>query len=150
MENCRNSKSPITFYGSGAYALLCFGKSARKSFSSKTAANVLAGKFRGPTEVRVAAKRLTKYGLFEEVAHNTWIITKLGDDYIYEVADNFRNLRARKLGRTYVETKMKEMRLRVSSSVDDFMDDEILEEIYIKTIDATRKKSEKERRKRKP
>jgi hypothetical protein len=143
MENCRNSKSPITFYGSGAYALLCFGKSARNAFSSKTAANVLAGKFRGPSDVRIAAKRLAEYGLLNEVSHNMWILTQLGDDSIYEIAENFRSLRARKLGKTYVEAKLREIRLGVSSSVDDFMDDEILEEMYIKTMDATKKKSSK-------
>jgi hypothetical protein len=143
MENCRNSKSPITFYGSGSYALLCFGKSARNAFSSKTAADVLAGKFRGPSDVRIAAKRLAEYGLLNEVSHNMWILTQLGDDSIYEIAENFRSLRARKLGKTYVETKLREIRLGVSSSVDDFMDDEILEEMYIKTMDATKKKSSK-------
>jgi hypothetical protein len=143
MENCRTSKSPITFYGSGAYALLCFGKSARNAFSSKTAANVLAGKFRGPSDVRIAAKRLAEYGLLNEVSHNMWILTQLGDDSIYEIAENFRSLRARKLGKTYVETKLREIRIGASSSIDDFMDDEILEEMYIKTLDATKKKSSK-------
>jgi hypothetical protein len=143
MENCRTSKSPITFYGSGAYALLCFGKSARNAFSSKTAANVLAGKFRGPSDVRIAAKRLAEYGLLNEVSHNMWILTQLGDDSIYEIAENFRSLRARKLGKTYVETKLREIRIGASSSIDDFMDDEILEEMYIKTMDATKKKSSK-------
>jgi hypothetical protein len=143
MENCRNSKSPITFYGSGAYALLCFGKSARNAFSSKTAADVLAGKFRGPSDVRITAKRLAEYGLLNEVSHNMWILTQLGDDSIYEIAENFRSLRARKLGKTYVETKLREIRLGASSSIDDFMDDEILEEMYIKTLDATKKKSSK-------
>jgi hypothetical protein len=143
MENCRTSKSPITFYGSGAYALLCFGKSARNAFSSKTAADVLAGKFRGPSDVRIAAKRLAEYGLLNEVSHNMWILTQLGDDSIYEIAENFRSLRARKLGKTYVETKLREIRIGASSSIDDFMDDEILEEMYIKTLDATKKKSSK-------
>ena len=143
MENCRTSKSPITFYGSGAYALLCFGKSARNAFSSKTAADVLAGKFRGPSDVRIAAKRLAEYGLLNEVSHNMWILTQLGDDSIYEIAENFRSLRARKLGKTYVETKLREIRIGSSSSIDDFMDDEILEEMYIKTLDATKKKSSK-------
>jgi len=143
MENCRTSKSPITFYGSGAYALLCFGKSARNAFSSKTAANVLAGKFRGPSDVRIAAKRLAEYGLLNEVSHNMWILTQLGDDSIYEIAENFRSLRARKLGKTYVETKLREIRIGASSSINDFMDDEILEEMYIKTLDATKKKSSK-------
>jgi len=143
MENCRNSKSPITFYGSGAYTLLCFGKSARNAFSSKTAADVLAGKFRGPSDVRIAAKRLAEYGLLKEVSHNMWILTQLGDDSIYEIAENFRSLRARKLGKTYVETKLREIRIGASSSIDDFMDDEILEEMYIKTLDATKKKSSK-------
>ena len=143
MKKCRTSKSPVTFYGSGSYALLCFGKSARNEFSSKTAANVLAGKFRGPSDVRIAAKRLAEHGLLNEVSHNMWKLTELGDDSIYEIADNFRSLRARKLGRNYVEMKLREIRIGASSSIDNFMDDEILEEMYIKTMDATKKKSSK-------
>jgi hypothetical protein len=150
MENRRTSKSPITFYGSGSYALLCFGKSARNAFSSKTAANVLAGKFRGPSDVRTAAKRLAEHGLLNEVSHNMWILTELGDDSIYQIADSFRSLRARMLGKTYVETKLREIRTGVSTSIDDFMDDEILEEMYIKTMEATKKKSANRKRNKKP
>ena len=39
--------------------------------------------------------------------------------------------------------KLREIRIGASSSIDNFMDDEILEEMYIKTMDATKKKSSK-------
>jgi hypothetical protein len=79
-----------------------------------------------------------------------WILTELGDDSIYQIADSFMSLRARMLGKTYVETKLREIRTGVSTSIDDFMDDEILEEMYIKTMEATKKKSANRKRNKKP
>jgi hypothetical protein len=44
-----------------------------------------------------------------------------------------------------MENKLREIRVGASTSIDGFMDDEILEEIYMKTMLATKKKSAKRR-----
>ena len=143
MENVRKSNSPVTFYGSGSYALLCFGKSRRKPFSMESAANVLAGKFRRTSDARHSAKRLEKHGLLEAVGGDMWVLTPSGYEAIDQIADNYRKLRARLLGKTYMENKLKQIRMGAETSIDGFMDDEILEEIYMRTIQATQKKSAK-------
>jgi hypothetical protein len=145
MDNDRKSKSPVTFYGSGSYALLCFGKSRRTPFSMDIAANVLAGKFRRTSDARHAARRLEKHGLLENVHGDMWVLTSPGYEAIDNIADNYRKLRARLLGKTYMENKLREIRVGASTSIDGFMDDEILEEIYMKTMLATKKKSAKRR-----
>jgi hypothetical protein len=109
------------------------------------AANVLAGKFRRTSDARHAARRLEKHGLLENVHGDMWVLTSPGYEAIDNIADNYRKLRARLLGKTYMENKLREIRVGASTSIDGFMDDEILEEIYMKTVQATQKKSAKRR-----
>lgn len=141
MEKPAKQKSPVTFYGSGGYTLLCFGKSSKKPFSISVAADVLAGKFRCVSDARQAAKKLQKHGLMDNVNDDFWLVTKEGIKAIDSIAESHRKLRDRLIGAQYIEAKKKEMRFGASTSVDDFMDEPILEEIYLRTIQARKRKS---------
>lgn len=141
MKNIKKSKTPAMAYGSGGYLLLCFGKSRGKPFSISVAADVLAGKFRRTSDARTAARSLEKNGFLKNVDEDVWVITESGYEKIEKVAYNHRETMHQLLGKRYIEQKSKEMRFGALTSLDGFMDDQILEELYLRTIQAKRRKS---------
>lgn len=145
MKKTSIQRSPA-FYGGAGYALLCFGKSQRQQFSIAVAADVLAGKFRNTSDARTTAKKLEKHGLLKNIDRDIWLLTDDGYEAIDKIVNNYRKMRIRLLGKGYVENKLKEIRINSSKSANGFMDDEILEEIYIKTLTTSKKQSAAKKR----
>jgi len=139
MKKPQKQRSPA-IYGSGGYLLLCFAKSQKRQFSIVVAADVLAGKFRNTSDARTVAKKLEKHGLLKNQGNDIWLLTDDGNNAIDKIVNNYRRMRIRLLGKSYMEGKLKDIKANSSMSIDGFMDDEILEEIYMKIAMKTKKR----------
>lgn len=86
MYNETITKKPkVTFqYGGSAYLALTYAKMCKTSFSSKSLAKCLSGKFNSVDGATKALKVLEKNKCVRRLSINDWVITQKGVDVIFE------------------------------------------------------------------
>lgn len=98
-----NRNNPTVKYGTTAYSLLCYAKSARKQFSVEDVKYCLAGALYGKSEKRIREMMATlaRKGLVSEIG-DKWEITPDGKEMIFFAASYYRSEKERLLGKRYV------------------------------------------------
>lgn len=142
-------KKPPINHGSQAHSMLCYARMRRTTFTPDEARKCISGVFKGSrslNDARRACQRLQKNGFLNTLGNDTWVITEYGIEALFVIANYHRQHKERLLGRRYmamVNKQIGEVRALSTSMGDLDIEDEILDQIALKTKSAQKRKSKK-------